>query len=84
MLLLNQSYQFPLPRVKNQTYLSNTIFIPHKFLLYKNEKRKRKLEQLFNNEIYPLLKIKKRYSSNFRFNALTNSRSQNFLIIENI
>lgn len=82
MLLLNQSYQFPLPRVKNQTYLSNTIFIPHKFLLYKNEKRK--LEQLFNNEIYPLSKIKKRYSSNFRFNALTNSHSQNFLIIENI
>lgn len=25
MLLLNQSYQFPLPRVKNQTCLSNTI-----------------------------------------------------------
>lgn len=83
MLLLNQSYQFPLPRVKNQTCLSNTINTSFHTNFYCT-KRKRKLKQLFNNEIYPLSKIKKRYSSNFRFNALTNSRSQNFLIIENI
>lgn len=35
----------------------------------KKKERNEKLEELFNKETYLLLQKKKKYSSNFRFNA---------------